>query len=133
MFGRHLSWIAYPAALLTATAALAKDPTPATDAQVEKLQKQLDQMSKELAELKKAVKGSNLSGPQREMMMGHMGKMEGQMHGMMSDMHGMECKMESGKGTGSGMMGSGRMGSDQKSASPSVDPDHAKHHPEATD
>jgi hypothetical protein len=90
MIRRHLSWIAIPAALLTATAVLAVDPAPAaTGKQIEKLQVQLDQMSKELEELKKAVKGLNLSAPQREMMMGHMGKMEGHMHGMKSDMRGM--------------------------------------------
>ena len=88
MIGRRFAWMVIAAALVSATAAFAADPAPtpgATDKQVEKLQGQLDQMSKELAQMKELVNKSNLPPQQRQMMMGHMGQMEGHMHGMMSD------------------------------------------------
>ena len=77
-----------PAAVCAGSEALAEDPGPApaaSAAQVEKLQQQLDQMRKELEEMRQLVKSSDLSPQQRQMMMGHMGRMEGHMHGMMSD------------------------------------------------
>ena len=87
MIGRRFAWIVIPAALATASVVLAEDPAPpaATSAEVQQLQKQLEQMSKELADMKKLVESGDMSAQQRQMMMGHMGRMEGQMHGMMSN------------------------------------------------
>ena len=90
MIRRLVAWIVIPAVVCAASVALAKDPEPAptaSAAQVEKLQQQLDQMSKELEEMRQLVKNSDLSSQQRQMMMGHMGRMEGRMHGMIGVLH----------------------------------------------
>lgn len=85
MIRRFLALIVIPAVL--ASGALAQEPAAPTTAnreQVKQLQAQLDQMSKELADMKKLLETTQMSGQQRQMMMGHMGRMENQMHGMMS-------------------------------------------------
>lgn len=87
MIGRRLAWIVIPAALATAGAALAEGPAQppaASSEQVQQLQAQLEQMSKELADMKKLVESGEMPAQQRQMMMSHMGRMEGPMQGMMS-------------------------------------------------
>jgi hypothetical protein len=95
MFGRQVAWILVPAVLAFSSVALAADPAPspaATSEQVKELQSQIEQMRKELAEMKKLVETGDMPAQQRHMMMGHMGRMEGHMHGMMNE----TCTMDPG-------------------------------------
>jgi hypothetical protein len=104
MIARRIAWIAVPIAL--ASAAFAADPAapkPASSAEVQQLQKQIEQMGKELADLKKLVESGDMPAPQRQQMMHHMGRMEGQMHGMMSSgcaMDPQSCPAHMGKHMG---------------------------------
>jgi hypothetical protein len=86
MTRRSLSWILIPVALAISSVALGEEPAPAAKSgEVQQLQKQLEQMSRELADLKKLVEGGDMPAQQRQRMMNHMGRMQGHMHGMMSD------------------------------------------------
>ena len=87
MTSRLVSSLVFSVALAVVSAAFAAEPAGApspTGAQVQELQKQLEQLSKELADMRQLVESSQLSAQQRQMMMGHMGNMQTQMRGMMS-------------------------------------------------